>query len=198
VPAPVWPTGASALSGHDIWVVGPTTARPKTSQLGYEAADWTGKSWRILKFPHVRVPKGMYATSPHILAVGPRDIWVDFDLFSNSAQGPSTRTLLHYDAGQWTQVSVPDGPTFWASSTLATDGRGGIWLTLGTERFGSVVYDYRNGHWSKGAVLSKPGHYTVIASIARIPGTRMAWAGGWAGHTTGLPRTYGVLYEYRR
>jgi hypothetical protein len=199
VRAPVRPTGASALNGDDIWIVGPTTARVKASQFGYEAADWTGKSWRVLKFPRVRVPKGLYATSPRILAVGRADIWVDFDLFSNSAQGPETETLLHYDAGHWTQVSVPHGAVF-ASSNLASDGRGGIWLALdfSQRRFGATVYDYRNGHWSKGSVLAKPGHYTYIGSIARVPGSGRAWAGGYGGYTTGLPRPYGVLYEYRR
>jgi hypothetical protein len=198
VPAPVQPTGASALNGHDIWVVGPTTASLKTFPFTYEAADWTGTSWRTLKLPHVRIPKGMYAASPRILAVGPADIWIDFDLFSNSGQGPGTQTLLHYDAGKWAQVSVPHGSIF-GSSDLATDGRGGIWLALAfQQRFGSAVYDYRSGHWSKGAVLAKPGRYTIIASIARVPGTGRAWAAGYAGHTTGTPRTYGVLYEYRR
>jgi hypothetical protein len=199
VPAPVGPTGASALSGHDIWVVGPTSAGRKASPSGYEAADWTGKSWRVLKLPHVRVPKGMQVARPQILAVGRADIWVDFDLLSNSAKGRDTQTLLHYDAGKWTQVSVPPGSIF-GSSNLAADDHGGIWLALAFQHrpFESAVYDYRNGHWSKGAVLAKPGHYTVIAWIARVPGTGMAWAGGYAGHTTGAPRPHGVLYEYRR
>jgi hypothetical protein len=199
VHAPVQPTSASALNGRDIWIVGPTAARRRTFPFGYEAADWVGKSWRILKFPHVRVPKGMYAVSAQILAVGRADIWVDFDLFSKSATGPDTRTLLHYDAGHWTQVNVPHEAISW-SSNLATDGRGGIWLALvpAGQQFASVVYDYRNGHWSKAAVFAKPGHYTVISSIARVPGTELAWAGGYAGHTTGLPRTHGVLYEHRR
>lgn len=198
VHAPVQPTGASALSGHDIWIVGPTTASLKTFPFSYEAADWTGKSWRTLKLPHARVPKGMYAAWAQILAVGRADIWVDFDLFSNSGQGPDTQTLLHYYAGRWTQVSVPHGSIF-RSSNLATDGRGGIWLALAAQqRFGSSVYDYRNGRWSRGAVLAEPGHYTIITSIARVPGTGMAWAGGFAGRTTGASRSRGVLYEYRR
>jgi hypothetical protein len=198
VPAPVQATGASALSGHDIWIVGPTSARRNPSPFGYEAADWTGKSWLVLKFPHVRVPKGMHVGWSQILAVSRADIWVDLDLFSNSAQGGDTQTLLHDDAGQWTQVGVPRGAIF-GSSNLATDGRGGIWLALAFQhrRFGSAVYDYRNGHWSKGAVLARPGHYTVIAAIARVPGTGMAWAGGYAGLNTGTPRPYGVLYQNR-
>jgi hypothetical protein len=196
VHAPVPPGSASALGTHDIWIVGPTTARPKTSLSDYEAANWTGRSWRTLKLPHARVPKGMYAASPQILAVGPADIWIEFDLFSNSARGTETRTLLHYEAGRWAQVSVPRGSVF-LSSNLATDGAGGIWLALAFHQsFGAAVYDYRNGHWSTGAVLAKPGHYTMIGSIERIPGSRGAWASGWAGRTTGDPRTRGVLYEY--
>lgn len=188
-----------ALSRHDIWIVGPTTASLKTFPFTYEAADWTGKSWRTLKLPHVRVPKGAYVASAHILAAGPSDIWIDFGLFSSSALGPNTQLLLHYDAGQWTQVSLPRGSVF-ESSVLAADGRGGIWLALAATRksLGSELYDYRNGVWSKGAVLAKRGHYTIVASIARVPGTRRAWAGGWAGHTTGAPRTEGVLYEEHR
>jgi hypothetical protein len=192
--APVQPTGASALSAHDIWIVGPTTASSKI----YEAADWTGRSWRILKLPRVRVPKGMYLASPQILAAGPADIWIDFDEFSNSGQGPDTQTLLHYDAGAWRQIAVPRGSIFRASN-LATDGHGGIWLALGMQQpFGSAMYDYRNGHWSKGVVLAKPGRYTFINWIARVPGSAMAWAGGYNGHTTGNPNPHGVLYEYGR
>jgi hypothetical protein len=199
VHAPVQPAGASALSGHDIWIVGPTTGRLGTSLPSYEAADWTGKSWRTLKLPHARVPKGMYVASSHILAVGPANIWIDFGLFSNSAQAPDAQILLHYDAGQWTQVSVAHGSVF-GSSVLAADGRGGIWLALATarKRLGSELYDYRNGNWSKGAVLAKPGHYTVITSMTRVPGTRRTWAGGYSGYTAGAPRTDGALYEFRR
>ncbi len=198
VHAPVQPTGASALSGHDIWIVGPTTASLKTFPFGYEAADWIGKSWRILKLPHVRVPRGMKPAWAQILAVRRADIWVDVDLFGNSARDPNTQILLHYYGGEWTRVSVPQGSIFW-SSNLATDGHGGIWLALAArQRFGSAVYDYRNGHWSKGEVLAKPGHYTIITSIARVPRTGMAWAGGFAGRTPSTSRSHGVLYEYRR
>jgi len=198
VHAPVRPTSASALTAHNIWIVGPTTARFTTFPSSYEAADWTGRSWRTLKLPHARVPKGMYAASPRILAVGPADIWIEFDLFSKSAKGPASRTLLHYDTGHWTQVSVPRGSVF-LSSNLATDGTGGLWLALAFHQsVGSEVYDYRNGRWSKAAVLAKPGRYTMIGSIERVPGSLRAWAGGWAGHTTGDPRTDGVLYEHRQ
>jgi hypothetical protein len=196
--APVQPTGASALSGHDIWIVGRTTASLAAFPFSYEAADWTGKSWRILKLPHVRVPKGMYATWAQILAVGRANIWVDFNLFSTRAQGPDTKILLHYHAGQWTQVNAPHGSIIW-SSNLATDGRGGVWLALAArQRYGSAVYDYRNGRWSEGAVLAKPGRYTIITWIARVPGTRRTWASGYGGHITGTPRPYGVLIEHRR
>jgi hypothetical protein len=198
VQAPVQPTGASALSAHNIWIVGPTIASLKTFPFSYEAADWTGRSWRILKLPRVRVPKGMYLASPQILAAGAADIWIDFDEFSSSGQGPDTQTLLHYDAGDWRQIAVPRGSIFRASN-LATDGHGGIWLALGMQQpFGSAMYDYRNGHWSKGVVLARPGRYTFINWIARVPGSVMAWAGGYNGHTTGNPNPHGVLYEYGR
>jgi hypothetical protein len=146
----------------------------------------------------VRIPKGMYAAEPQILAVGPASLWIDFDLFPNSGQGPDTQTLLHYDAGRWTQIGVPHGWIF-RSSNLTTDGHGGIWLALADQRvFGTEMYDYRNGHWSKGVVLAKRGRFTMITSIGRIPGTRMVWAAGYAGYTKGSPRSYGILYEYRR
>lgn len=195
--APVQPTVASALSAHDIWIVGPAIASLDAFPVSYQAADWNGKSWRILRLPHVRVPRGTYLASPQILAAGPADIWIDFNLFSYSAQGPDTQTLLHYDAGRWTQVDVPPGSIFRASN-IATDGHGGIWLALGLQNrpAGSVMYDYRNGHWSKDALPAKPGRYTFITWIARVPGSVMVWAGGYAGHLTGNPNAYGVLYEY--
>jgi hypothetical protein len=205
VHAPVSPTSASALSGHDFWIVGPATGSDKAFRFSYEAANWTGTSWRVLKLPHVRISKGMYAAWAQVLAVGPADIWIDFDLYSKSTQGPDSQTLLHYDAGHWTQVGVPRGSMSghlsgpFVPSNLAADGRGGIWLALAFHHlFGSTVYDYRNGDWSKGAVLARPGRWTIITSIARVPGAGSAWAGGYAGLTTGSSPSHGVLYEYRR
>jgi len=139
----------------------------------------------------------MYIASLQMLAVGRANIWIDFDLFRNSGQGPDTQTLLHYDAGRWVQIAVPRGWIF-RSSNLAADGRGGVWLALADQRpFGTEMYDYRHGHWSRGVVLARPGRFTMITSIARIPGTRRAWAVGYAGYIRGNPRSYGVLYEYR-
>jgi hypothetical protein len=195
VPAPVQPFGVSALNRHDIWVVGPA---PAATPVIYRAARWTGRSWRTLKLPRLRVPKGTHAAAPQILAAGPADVWIDFVLFSNNGQGPEAQALLHFDAGRWTQISAPRGSLF-RSPALAADGAGGVWLAVTAPASSrTVLYDYRHGHWSKAAVFAAPGRYTLITALVRVPGTGAAWAGGYAGHTTGAPRTYGVLYQFRR
>jgi hypothetical protein len=195
VRAPVQPLAVSAPNRHDLWIAGPA---PEASPVTYAAAQWNGTSWRSLKLPRLRVPKGMHASWPQLLATSRADAWIDFDLLGNRAQGPEGQALLHYHAGRWTQVSVPPGSLF-RSSNLISDGVGGVLLALAAPHgLGSAVYDYRNGSWSRTAVFAARGRDTIILSIARVPGTGQAWAGGYALHTRGATHPYGVLYQFRR
>ena len=116
-----------------------------------------------------------------------------WDIANQEAQA-----LLHFHAGRWTQISAPRGALF-RSPGMAADGASGVWLGVTAPASSrTVLYDYRRGHWSKAAVFAAPGRYTLIAALVRVPGTGRAFAGGYAGHTTGTPRTYGVLYQFRR
>lgn len=196
VHSPLLPTGASPISPDDIWTVGQADASLNTPWLSFDAARWNGSSWRVLRLPSVRVPKGSSVYAPGILALGSRDIWIDFRLRSTRQLAPEYgAVVLHFNGTAWTQVRVP-----YKAMTdilgMTPDGRGGIWFAANIRTLpGVVMYDNRNGRWSRHAVPAKRGSYASLNAVATRPDSTTAWAAGSTGSASG-GHVDAVLYEY--
>jgi hypothetical protein len=195
VRTPIVPTDASAVSASDIWAVGQTVASLDSRDQVFTAAQWTHGKWRLLHFPKLRLPKGVAVMLPHVVALGPANVWVDLALQKGMGAYPGA-ILLHFDGRKWTQVSVPYKGTFMMTN-LATDGKGGIWIAATTNDGATQdIYHLRGGRWSRSLAPSVRGDGTQVQSIAWRPGTTQAWAAGDMVPNKG-GETQGVLLSYR-
>jgi hypothetical protein len=195
VRTPIVPTDASAVSASDIWAVGQTVASLDSRDQVFAAAQWTHGKWRLLHFPKLRLPKGVAVMLPHVVALGPANVWVDLALQKGMGAYPGA-ILLHFDGRKWTQVSVPYKGTFMMTN-LATDGKGGIWIAATTNDGATQdIYHLRGGRWSRSLAPSVRGDGTQVQSIAWRPGTTQAWAAGDMVPNKG-GETQGVLLSYR-
>jgi len=195
VATPIVPNDASAVSANDIWAVGQTVASLSTSHQVFAAAQWTRGKWRLLHFPRLRLPAGAAVTLPHIVALGPANVWVDFAVSKGMGIFPGT-VLLHFNGARWTRVAVPFKSTFMLAN-LARDGSGGIWIAATTNSgLNQYIYHLRAGHWSRALMPSVSGDGTQVMSIAPRPGTAQAWAvGDMVPVQGGTPQ--GVLLHFR-
>jgi hypothetical protein len=195
VSTPVVPNDASAVSAGDIWTVGQTVKSLGSPDQVFAAAQWTRGKWRLLNFPRLRLPKGVFVTFPEVAALGSANVWVDFSLQKGMGAYPGA-ILLHYNGRKWTQVRVPYKSTF-ALTNLAADGHGGIWIAATTDSGQhQYVYHLLAGRWSREQMPSARGDETQVEAIAERPGATQAWAAGDMMPTGGgIPE--GVLLDDR-
>jgi hypothetical protein len=177
VATPIAPNDASAVSASDIWAAGQTTASLGKPRQVFAAAVWTRGSWHLRSLPRLRLPAGTSVFNPHVVALGPSNVWVDLDLSKGEGAYPGA-ILLHYNGRKWTRVTVPYSATFMLTN-LASDGRGGIWIAA-TQRDGltQYMYELRAGHWSKAETPSQKGDVSQVQAVALRKGTTEVWAAG--------------------
>jgi hypothetical protein len=172
VALPVDTVSASALSASDIWVTGERPGTKAPSRLDILVEHWTGSSWQKVGLS-ATVHRGEALTPYGIVALSPRDVWVDAQLTTGRGEDV---VLFHWNGSSWRQVRFPyqNGVIWW----LAQDGHGGIWLvsSMGDTRTTGVAH-YSDGTWSKQALPGKvQGYFTN--SVAWIPGTTSVWGAG--------------------
>jgi hypothetical protein len=176
-------SAASALSDADIWSFGRTTV-----------AHWNGHVLTRTSVKKVLIRKtptdnpglvGIYAQSKdNIWAIGNGD--------TADAGGPLF--ILHDNGHGWRRVAVgvlgSDG-----GSAVAPDGRGGLWIPLD----GASGQPTTMAHFSGGKLttvkLPVPGQRITLESVAPIPGTTEAIAGGFT-HTAAFTDIVSVVLQY--
>ena len=197
VPVPVLPQDASALSTGDIWAVGPTTrslAKP-LSPRAYALMHWTGRAWRTIGFPRLRLPSGATVAGTHVVALSSQDVWVGAVLGKGMGAYPGA-VLLHWNGKRWARVRVPYA-TF-SLRNLTQDGHGGLWISATTASGAvSYLYHYRSGHWARQRVPSE-GHGSTgqLNTLSWSRGANLGWAGGVT--LPGDGSTQGILLKYVR
>jgi hypothetical protein len=162
--------GGSALSATSIWAFG-----------GRKVAHWNGHTWAatsVASLLPARDPNGL--NNPGVTAIyaqSPTSVWAVGDGGREDEGGPVV--VLHFNGHAWSQVAA-DG-AFAGDSVIgqvAPDGRGGLWIPVpGNEGAPSRLLHYSGGHLTA-AVLPIAANKIAIESVAWIPGTFQALAGG--------------------
>jgi hypothetical protein len=154
---------ASALSAKNIWAIGSATA-PEDS-----IAHFTGK-WHTVHAPAL---SGLQFTS--IAAVSRDDVWAVGTVQTNGNQP----RLVHLTRGGWSRMSLP-----WPVDPVdvASDGRGGVWITALGARGSLVVHRSASGTWRRTTI----GPNAAMFGVAMIPGTTSLWGSGWVKSTSGV------------
>jgi hypothetical protein len=168
---PVNGTAAAALSPDDVWVGG-TTA----TGLGIE--HWNGHAWQATPLPGLGLGSdpGIVGDVVGIAAVSPDDVWADIGTNASTGTNPPGTIVLHWNGTKWARIGFPYAGA--ASSPVASDGHGGIWLAMfsgsGAQAPVWLCHD-SGGHWTRTSVTSLS---SLIFYLAWIPGTRSLWAEG--------------------
>lgn len=195
---PVAPLGVSALSRRDMWAVGPslaTAAKPLARQV-ILAAHWTGRRWRTVPVPAIKVPKGTSSLdSGQVAAAGPHDIWWAYQV---TAGEPSPTGLLRWHGGHWHAIKLPAAIA--GIDAMTQDGHGGVWLIADVVlnyNFVQYWYHYSHGQWSRQLVPTPRRYNNTLFGMAWIPGTASVVAVGEADRNYGNG-TVGVITRYGR
>jgi hypothetical protein len=183
--------GGSSLSASSIWAFG-----------GTSVAHWNGHTWKRTSVKGL-LPARTELNGPSVTAIYARSatsVWAVGNGNDEDDGGPLV--ILHYNGHAWSRAPL-GGPTgHYAGSgvlgQVSSDGHGGLWIPMpGPEGGASALLHYSGGRLS---TPNLPGGATKIdvESIAAIPGTTGALAGGFT-HAANNPgvRDVAVILQYK-
>ena len=157
-----WKTGnavglerASAVSASSIWAIGGVLA--SDSAIDHFA----GKAWHLVS---AKALQGLQFMS--IKAFSDRSVWVT--AINNTT---SAGYLLHYNGTRWTKITAPKGIQL---TSLASDGRGGLWFAGGVVGTNKAYFVHR----SAGGTWATSGASGAVEGLTAIPGASGLWAVG--------------------
>jgi hypothetical protein len=187
--------GGSARSADDAWVYGGIDGAAEAP--GADVAHWNGRSWKNTSLARLltvsRLGPGdvtaIYEQSPDsVYALGSASVYV-----STSNPAGADLILTHWNGSTWSRVAQDPGLSS-TSGTIAGDGRGGLWLADVITLHGRALLHYavsRQGSDGKLTTVSMPSTAVQVGSVAQIPGTGAALAGGYA-----VPRQGGTPADF--
>lgn len=160
--------GGSALSSHDVWAFD-----------GSDVAHWNGSTWSRTSVASL-LPAKQQLNDPMltgILALSRHNVYAIANGLRQDEGGPTV--LLHWDGSRWSKVA---GGSFGFGTQplqqMSSDGHGGLWIPMpGSNGQKSFMLHYSGGHLIPVPVPGGPAR-TDVDSVALIPGTNSALAGG--------------------
>jgi hypothetical protein len=187
----------SALSGRDMWAIGPTlkTASRTLARQVMIAMRWTGRSLHVIKMPRImtRIRQNSLDRS-FAAAAGPREVWWCYQV---TAGEPSPVGLVRWNGGRWHRIRLPRAIA--GVDAMTQDGRGGIWLIADTNPDSLASpqywYHYHGGRWTRQLVPSPKAYNLGLFAMAWIPQTASLWAVGEADRNYGNG-SIGVITRY--
>jgi hypothetical protein len=189
ISSPIVPLAASAVSPHDIWTVGAVGSSFATNPNDYPSAlaNWNGWRWHTVPLPNLHIGRKQSFQPLGMTALGPKDVWVDGEVNSQSGIVNVRSLLLHWNGKRWGLFRSPVNEL----AQVASDGTGGVWLTAdpGSPGRADLVH-FRNFRWT---VIPSPlptgqaNDTDDLYGLVNVPGTTQEWAGGWIAQPSSLP-----------
>lgn len=183
-------SAVSALSARNIWALGvePVNFRPILMH-------WNGAKWATIAGPKIKVPKRDDAFPTRLVALGPKNIWLLYQLGGHSGPPPFALGLVHWNGTAWRQQPLVPFHAF-IDDGLASDGHGGLWLSATINRPRSQrLLHYSAGQWTEQPPPGNAKHQTLPVDLTLLPGTRSLLAGGMIG-IAGASPVQGVVIDY--
>lgn len=173
----------SATSANDVWAMGRSGSAPVTLH-------WDGSAWRTIGLPAPDLDAGFGVAEGDILSVGPNDAWASGILFNDGVRpGP---VLWHWTGRRWRLVNV-DSPQD-SLTTLAPDGRGGLWMVSAGPRPTADLLHYSRDGLTREPAPVEPGTTANVDELVLIPGTHALW--GAATLTNDDGQSAAAVYRY--
>jgi hypothetical protein len=174
---------ASALSDTDIW-----------SYSQSSVAHWNGHALVTTSVKKL-LPRKNPTDNPGLVGIYAQskdNIWALGNGDTADAGGPFF--ILHDNGHGWRRVLVGSLGSY-GGNVVAPDGRGGLWIPLNGASGGPTVL----AHWSGGKLttvkLPVPANHITFWSIAPVPGTTEAIAGGFT-HAENFGNGVSVVLQY--
>jgi hypothetical protein len=168
------PGEAVGLAPSDIWA----TATPTDLKGAPFLMHWNGKSWTKISEPKPSmVPAHYTATVEGLVPMGPDNVWLQQNIVKG--EGISrTEFLWHWNGRRWARVRY--GFSRDHADAMASDGRGGLWISdvLSTRAETRYLVHYGAGRWNRQLAPAPKGTTVQITDMAQIPGTQSMWAAG--------------------
>jgi hypothetical protein len=176
------PFAVSELSPKSVWAAGPVNARQLSDtrvQHPNLLMQWNGRSWKSVRLPSLALPKSEYLKVNGVLACNARTIWVSGEIVTIRGKRQSQAVLLHWNGSTWRTFRSPVNEL----SSMASDGRGGIWAVTSAYKGTATHFVHFNGRrWTvEAAPLTQPvqrREAISLAAIAWIPDTYSVWSVG--------------------
>jgi hypothetical protein len=169
-------TATAARSATDVWVGG---GGDGVAGLGIE--HWNGRRWRATPLPDLGVPSSdlLWANINGLADAGPGQVWADISTPDDTSGNRSGTIILRWNGKAWSRVAFPYAGS--ASSPVASDGDGGIWLATASGTADNAIEwldHYAGGRWTRVRVPSGDGEQPEVLYLSSMSGTRSMWAAG--------------------
>ena len=150
---------------------------------GTQLAHYDGRKWTETDVAGLFPASNGGRSTPSltgVLALAPDNVFATGVGWAGAGGGAAV--VLHFNGHRWSRAAA--GPTVINSAvTLASDGKGGLWMTSDTHQNHQVLL-----HYSAGQLVNASEPFMSVASI---PGTAEALGGNATGAAT-TP----VVYQY--
>jgi hypothetical protein len=168
--------GGSGVGSGDIWAF-----------KGTDVAQWDGAYWISTSLASL-LPAASATNTPAIVAVEAESATNVYAIGTGGAQdqgGPTV--IMHYNGSVWSTVAQGNyGLGTAPLQQVSSDGYGGLWIPMpGTGGQASALLHYSDKHLTAVA-LPVPAAQIDVESVANVPGTKQALAGGFI-HAAGKP-----------
>jgi hypothetical protein len=173
--------GGSGLSARSVWAFG-----------GSSVAHWTGHTWHQASVKAL-LPAKTSLNDPAVTAMYARSansVWAIGNGNDEDDGGPLV--VLHYNGHTWSRTALSTKfAGFGVLGQVAPDGQGGLWIPMpGPQGGPSALVHYSGGHLTA-AKLPVSSTKISVQSIASIPGTTGALAGGFT-HAANNPGSHAL------
>ena len=178
-------TTASALSPSSIWAVG-----------GTSAAHWNGSRWTLTSLAGLLPPDTLrcHPVLTAIYAASATSVWAAGAGMCDTVHfGRHPFVLLHFNGTSWQRVTLIN--TYGEPFQVIPDGSGGLWIPVLTGFPGTFTLLHRSAGGSlQPAPLPEPGS-SFRMSVARVPGSAVAFGAGALYNTAGVS-VEGLILKY--
>ena len=145
--------GGSATSDRSVWAFS-----------GTQLAHYDGRKWTETNVARLFPASTGGRSAPSltgVLALAPNNVFAAGTGWGGIGGAGGVAVVLHFNGHSWSRAAV--GPSVLAPGSLASDGRGGLWMTSDTHENFQVLL-----HYSAGQLVNANEPFKSVASI---PGT---------------------------
>jgi len=145
--------GGSAVSDKSVW------AYAGTQVAHYDGRKWTATSLAGLFPAGHGLPVAPALTG--VLAISPGNVYAT-GVGWRSVDGGGLAVVLHYNGHSWRRVAAGQGISG-SNTTLASDGKGGLWFTAYNHAYRQQLL-----HYAAGTIVNANEPFSAVANL---PGT---------------------------